>query len=161
MKLLWFTPRPDGLAPFSLGAARRLLTTAIPHYVTGTWAWLTRGAHTEFPEKDIMASKHVQVFNDLNFDQEVVNAQGKVLVDFTAAWCGPCKRLSPIVDEVAEQLEGKIKVGKLDIDEAPMTASKFQVRGVPTLMVFEGGQPVQTSVGLVSKAKVLSLLDES
>jgi len=107
-----------------------------------------------------MASKNVQVFNDLNFDQEVVNAEGKVLVDFTAAWCGPCKRLSPIVDEVAEQLEGKIKVGKLDIDEAPMTASKFQVRGVPTLMVFEGGRPVQTSVGLVSKAKVLSLLGE-
>jgi thioredoxin 1 len=108
-----------------------------------------------------MASKNLQVFNDLNFDQEVVKAPGKVLVDFTATWCGPCKRLAPIVDELAELLEGKVKVGKLDIDEAPMTASKFQVRGVPTLMVFEGGQPVQTSVGLVSKAKVLSLLGES
>jgi thioredoxin 1 len=105
-----------------------------------------------------MASKNVHVFNDLNFDEEVAKASGKVLVDFTAAWCGPCKRLSPIVDEVAEELAGKIKVGKLDIDEAPMTASKFQVRGVPTLMVFEGGRPVQTSVGLVSKAKLLSLL---
>lgn len=108
-----------------------------------------------------MANKHVQEFNDLNFDQEVVNANGKVLVDFTAAWCGPCKRLSPIVDEVAEELAGKIKVGKLDIDEAPMTASKFQVRGVPTLMVFEGGKAVETSVGLVSKAKVLALLGQS
>jgi thioredoxin 1 len=105
-----------------------------------------------------MASPHVHVFNDLNFDQEVAQAQGKVLVDFTAAWCGPCKRLSPIVDEVAEELAGKIKVGKLDIDEAPVTASKFQVRGVPTLMVFEGGQVVQTKVGLVSKATVLSLV---
>lgn len=116
---------------------------------------------TPQPTPDIMASKNLQVFNDLNFDQEVVKAPGKVLVDFTATWCGPCKRLAPIVDELAELLEGKVKVGKLDIDEAPMTASKFQVRGVPTLMVFEGGQPVQTSVGLVSKAKVLSLLGES
>lgn len=105
-----------------------------------------------------MASKNVQEFNDLNFDQEVVGATGKVLVDFTASWCGPCKRLAPIVDEVADALEGKVKVGKLDIDEAPMTASKFQVRGVPTLIVFEGGRPVQQSVGLVSKAKVLALL---
>ncbi|HEX2731922.1 MAG TPA: thioredoxin [Polyangiaceae bacterium] len=105
-----------------------------------------------------MASKNIHVFNDLNFDEEVAKAPGKVLVDFTAAWCGPCKRLAPIVDEVAEELAGKIKVGKLDIDEAPMTATKFQIRGVPTLVVFEGGKPVQTSVGLVSKAKVLSLL---
>ena len=105
-----------------------------------------------------MANQDVHVFNDLNFDEEVLGSSGKVLVDFTAAWCGPCKRLSPIVEEVATELAGKIKVGKLDIDEAPMTASKFQVRGVPTLMVFEGGRPVQTSVGLVSKAKVLSLL---
>jgi thioredoxin 1 len=107
-----------------------------------------------------MASKNVHEFNDLNFDQEVLGASGKILVDFTAEWCGPCKRLSPIVAEVAEQLEGKVKVGKLDIDNAPITAGKYQVRGVPTLMVFEGGQAVETSVGLVSKAKVLSLLGE-
>lgn len=107
-----------------------------------------------------MASKNVQVFNDLNFDQEVIQAPGKVLVDFTAAWCGPCKRLAPIVEEVADELTGKIKVGKLDIDEAPMTASKYQVRGVPTLMVFEGGKQVGQSVGLVSKSKVLALLGD-
>src|SRR5690606_31718227 len=105
-----------------------------------------------------MASKNVQEFNDLNFEQEVVNAPGKVLVDFTATWCGPCKRLAPIVDEVADALEGKVKVGKLDIDEAPMTASKFQERGVPTLSVFKDDRPVGQSVGLVSKSKVLALL---
>lgn len=105
-----------------------------------------------------MASKNVQEFNDLNFEQEVVKASGRVLVDFTASWCGPCKRLAPIVDEVADALEGQVKVGKLDIDEAPMTASKYQVRGVPTLLVFEGGRVVQQSVGLVSKSKVLALL---
>ncbi len=105
-----------------------------------------------------MASKNVQVFNDLNFEEEVVKASGKVLVDFTAAWCGPCKRLAPIVDEVADELAGRVKVGKLDIDESPMTAGKFQVRGVPTLMVFENGKVVEQSVGLVSKARVLSLV---
>lgn len=105
-----------------------------------------------------MANENIQVFNDLNFDQEVINTQGKVLVDFTAAWCGPCKRLSPIVDEVASELAGKVKVGKLDIDEAPMTATKFQVRGVPTLMVFEGGKMIDQSVGLVSKSRILALL---
>ncbi len=107
-----------------------------------------------------MANKNVHEFNDLNFEEEVLKAPGKVLVDFTATWCGPCKRLAPIVDEVADALEGKVKVGKLDIDEAPMTASKFQVRGVPTLVVFEGGQPISQSVGLVPKPKVLALLGE-
>ena len=106
-----------------------------------------------------MASKNVHVFNDLNFEQEVVGASGKVLVDFTAAWCGPCKRLAPIVEEVADELAGQVKVGKLDIDEAPVTAAKFQVRGVPTLMVFEGGQQVGQVVGLVSKNKVKALID--
>src|SRR5690606_35649977 len=107
-----------------------------------------------------MASKNVHEFNDLNFDQEVLKASGKVLVDFTAAWCGPCKRLAPIVEVVAEALEGKVKVGKLDIDEAPMTATKFQVRGVPMLMLFEGREPVGQSVGLVPKSKVLALVGE-
>lgn len=107
-----------------------------------------------------MANENVHVFNDLNFDDEVLGSSGKVLVDFTAAWCGPCKRLSPIVEEVATELAGKVKVGKLDIDEAPITASKFRVMSVPTLMVFEGGQIVDNSVGLVSKAKVLALVGE-
>lgn len=108
-----------------------------------------------------MASKNVQVFNDLNFEQEAAGASGKVLVDFTAAWCGPCKRLAPIIDEVADALDGKVKVGKLDIDESPMTTQKFGVRGVPTLLVLENGKEVGKSVGLVSKAKILGMLGES
>lgn len=107
-----------------------------------------------------MANPDVHVFNDLNFDEEVLASPGKVLVDFTAAWCGPCKRLTPIVEEVATELAGKVKVGKLDIDEAPVTASKYRVMSVPTLMVFEGGQMVDNSVGLVSKARVLALVGE-
>ena len=108
-----------------------------------------------------MATKNVQVFNDLNFEQEAAGASGKVLVDFTAAWCGPCKRLAPIVDEVADALEGKVKVGKIDIDESPVTTQKFGVRGVPTLLVIEDGKVVNQSVGLVSKAKILGMLGEA
>jgi thioredoxin 1 len=108
-----------------------------------------------------MANENVHVFNDLNFDSEVLGSEGKVLVDFTAAWCGPCKRLSPIVEEVATELAGKIKVGKLDVDEAPLTASKYRVMSVPTLMVFEGGEVVENAVGLIPKAKVLALVADS
>ena len=79
-----------------------------------------------------MASANVKVFNDLNFDTEVLKSSEPVLVDFTATWCGPCKALSPIVDQVAEELLGKVRVGKLDIDEAPMVAGKLGIRSVPT-----------------------------
>lgn len=105
-----------------------------------------------------MASDKVQVFNDLNFDQEVLKASVPVLVDFTATWCGPCKLLAPIVAELAEELGDSVKVGKLDIEDAPVTAGKFGVRGVPTLMVFKGGERVAQHVGLTTKQKLLSLV---
>lgn len=104
------------------------------------------------------SSENVQVFNDLNFEDEVLKSNDPVLVDFTATWCGPCKALSPIVDQVATEFVGKVKVGKLDIDDAPMTASKFGVRGVPTLMVFKNGQRAAQLVGLTTKAKIVALL---
>ena len=107
-----------------------------------------------------MASENVHVFNDLNFDQEVLEADTPVLVDFTAAWCGPCKRLAPIVAEIADELTGKVKVGKLDVDESPMTAQRFGVRAMPTVMVFSKGELTNQQVGLVNKAKLLALLDD-
>ena len=107
-----------------------------------------------------MASKNVQAFNDLNFDSEVLESDQPVLVDFTATWCGPCKMLAPIVDQVADALDGKAKVGKLDIDESPVTAGKFGVRGVPTVMVFKGGERVAQHVGLTTKAKLLELVGD-
>lgn len=105
-----------------------------------------------------MASNKVHVFNDINFDQEVLKADKPVLVDFTATWCGPCKALAPIVDQLADELEGSVKVGKLDIDEAPVTAGKYGVRGVPTLMVFRGGQRSAQHVGLTTKQKLKDLI---
>lgn len=108
-----------------------------------------------------MAAKHVQAFNELNWDKEVLNSDVPVLVDFTATWCGPCKVLSPIIDKLADELQGKVKVGKLDIDESPGISSKYGVRGVPTVMVFVGGERKAQHVGLTSKENLLKLLPES
>jgi len=106
-----------------------------------------------------MAAENVQVFNDLNFKTEVLRSEIPVLVDFTATWCGPCKALAPIVAQLADELNGKIKVGKLDVDDAQLTAGKYGVRGVPTLMVFKNGERVAQHVGLTTKQKLLALVN--
>mgnify|MGYP001549721373 CR=1 FL=1 len=105
-----------------------------------------------------MASEKVQVFNDLNFEKEVLQSDKPVLVDFTASWCGPCRALAPIIDQVASELDGEAIVGKLDIDDAPLTAGKYGVRGVPTVMVFKNGQRAEQHVGLTTKNKLLDLV---
>jgi thioredoxin 1 len=105
-----------------------------------------------------MASEKVHVFNDLNFDEEVLKSETPVLVDFTATWCGPCKALAPIVDQLAEELEGTVKVGKLDVDDSPGTAGKYGVRGVPTVMVFRNGERAAQHVGLTTKQKLKDLV---
>lgn len=108
-----------------------------------------------------MASEKVHVFNDLNFDSEVLKSDSPVLVDFTATWCGPCKALAPIVDQIASELDGKVKVGKLDIDDNPMTAGKYGVRGVPTVMVFKAGERAAQHVGLTTKQKLIALIGDA
>ena len=105
-----------------------------------------------------MANENVRVFNDINFDDEVLKSNDPVLVDFTATWCGPCKQLAPIVDQLATELAGKVKVGKLDIDDSPIVASKLGIRGVPTLMVFKKGERAAQHVGVTTKAKILALI---
>jgi thioredoxin 1 len=111
------------------------------------------------PLEKPMAAEKMHVFNDLNFDTEVLNAGVPVLVDFTATWCGPCKALAPIVHQLAAELDGKVKVGQLDVDESPLTAGKYGVRGVPTVMVFKNGQRAAQHVGLTTKQKLLALVE--
>ena len=105
-----------------------------------------------------MAGKNVQAFNDVNFDADVLKSDVPVLVDFTATWCGPCKALAPIVEKLADEMSGQIRVGKVDIDDAPATAQKYGVRSVPTVMVFKGGQKVAQHVGLTNRDKLVALL---
>ncbi len=105
-----------------------------------------------------MASKNVQSFTDANFEADVLGSGTPVLVDFTATWCGPCKALAPIVEKLADEYEGKVRVGKLDIDDAPGVAAKYGVRSVPTVMVFKNGQKVAQHVGLTNRDKLVALL---
>lgn len=92
--------------------------------------------------------------NDAQFETEVLQADSPVLVDFWAEWCGPCKALSPLIDEIANDMKGKVKVVKVNIEEAPEAPTKYGVRGVPTLMIFKNGQVVDTRVGGMPKGQL-------
>jgi len=106
-----------------------------------------------------MASDKVQTITDANFDS-TINGGKPVLVDFWAEWCGPCKRLAPTVDELAADYDGKVVVGKMNVDDNPNTPSKFSIRGIPTLLLFKGGQVVEQVVGLTDKSSLKGLIDK-
>lgn len=104
-------------------------------------------------------SDKIASVNDSNFDEEVLKSGLPVLVDYWAEWCGPCRMIAPILDEVAEQYEGKIKVAKLNIDENPETPRQHAIRGIPTLMLFKNGKVEGTKVGAVSKSQLTAFID--
>lgn len=89
-----------------------------------------------------------QILTDQNFTTEVIKSKLPVVVDFWAPWCGPCRMVSPIIEELAEEFEGKVKIGKLNVDENPKSAETYRVLGIPTIMIFRSGVPVRTMVGV-------------
>jgi len=105
-----------------------------------------------------MASDKVKTFTDADFDQSVKS--GVVLVDFWAEWCAPCRRLSPTVDALAEEYNGKLTVAKVNIDENPVTPSRFMVRGIPTLLLFKNGDLKETLVGIAGKDDLARMIDK-
>ena len=98
-------------------------------------------------------------FSDSNFEAEVLNSDTPVLVDFWAEWCGPCRMIGPIVEELASEYEGKIKIGKMNVDHNPGVPMKYGIRSIPTLLVFNGGEPVDKIVGAVPKSNLVSKLE--
>ncbi len=106
-----------------------------------------------------MSGENVINLTDQNFDTEITNAEGVALVDFWAPWCGPCRMVGPIVEEIASEYTGKIKVGKVNTDDAPETATKFGIRSIPTLIVFKDGKAVDQIVGAVPKDTITEKLD--
>jgi thioredoxin 1 len=106
-------------------------------------------------------SEHVHYISDDSFEQEVLQAGVPVLVDYWADWCGPCKMISPILDEIAKEYAGKLKVCKLNIDENQATPPKFGIRGIPTLMIFKNGNVEATKVGALSKSQLTAFVDSN
>ncbi len=106
-----------------------------------------------------MAGNNTLTFTDANFDNEVMNAEVPVLVDFWAEWCGPCRMMGPTIDTVADSFAGKVKVGKVDVDSNIGTAGRFQIRGIPTLLLFKGGKVVDQKVGAIPKGELETMLN--
>ncbi|MEH6700199.1 thioredoxin TrxA [Parasphingorhabdus sp.] len=105
-----------------------------------------------------MATKAI---TDASFESDVLNADGPVLVDFWAEWCGPCKMIGPALEEISDELLGKVTIAKLNIDDSPDAPAKYGVRGIPTMILFNNGAPVETKVGAAPKSQLKSWLESS
>ena len=119
----------------------------------------TENVQTASVQTPTVQTENVQTFTDANFDESVIKAALPVLVDFWAPWCGPCKRLAPTVEALATDYAGKVTIGKLNVDDNQGTAFKFQIRGIPALLLFKGGQVVESIVGLKSRDDLKKVLD--
>lgn len=108
-----------------------------------------------------MSDSSIVHVTDASFEAEVLQAEGPVLVDFWAEWCGPCKMIAPVLDELVGDYEGKIKICKMDVDANQGTPAKFNIRGIPTLIIFKGGNAEATKVGALSKAQLVEFVDSN
>ena len=106
-------------------------------------------------------SEQIVHVSDASFDEEVLNADVPVLVDFWAEWCGPCKMIAPVLSEIADEYNGKLKVCKVDVDANPEIPQKFGIRGIPTLIIFKGGNAESTKVGALSKSQLTDFVSEA
>jgi thioredoxin 1 len=106
-------------------------------------------------------SDNISHVSDDSFEEDVLNASGPVLVDFWAAWCGPCKMIAPVLEELADEYEGKLKVCKMDVDANPDTAPKYNVKGIPTLILFKNGNVESRKVGALSKSQLSAFIDST
>jgi thioredoxin len=108
-----------------------------------------------------MSSANIVHVTDANFEQEVLKSQQPVLIDFWAPWCGPCKAIAPVIDELATQYVGKLKVVKINVDDNPDTPSRYGVRGIPNLLIIKDGQVKEQIVGAVPKGRLVSAVDSA
>jgi thioredoxin 1 len=106
-----------------------------------------------------MASANVIELTDANFDAEVNGSSTPVLVDFWAPWCGPCRMIAPLIDEIADEKVGAVKVGKVNVDDNPQTAAKFRIQAIPTILIFKNGEKKEQITGLTSKGDLLSKIE--
>jgi thioredoxin 1 len=131
---------------------------------TGAWAAYIGGSEqtgrVERPAAKELSMSTVKV-TDESFEKDVLQAAGPVLVDFWAEWCGPCKQIAPALEQISEELGGQVTVAKLNIEESPTTPSRYGVRGIPTMMLFKGGQMASMKVGAMPKQKILEWLNEA
>src|SRR4029077_3654286 len=143
------------MGPFSAGVRQNIRTGDRAEGHEGL-----KGSGQKGKGDKTMAAENVQTFTDGNFDDDVLKSGAPVLVDFWAEWCGPCKRLGPTVDALATEYAGKVTVGKLNVDENPNVSFKFQIRGIPTILIFKGGQVVESVVGLAQPEDLKKVIDK-
>lgn len=155
----WRRRRATAMTP---GTRTLELPIAWPHLRKQTLTgFTTAGPARNRPSQEDAMSENIQHVTDDSFESEVLKSEVPVLVDYWAEWCGPCKAIAPLLDDIAREYSGKIKVAKVNVDENQQTPQKYGIRGIPTLMLFKGGNIEATKVGALSKSQLAAFLDSN